>query len=67
MTINSLPPSRVHPLTGGPVVKWGVLAQASAAAHYVSEGLMQSPLHSLDDSIAVLSVLETARAQLGAQ
>lgn len=45
----------------------GLCYQAVAAARYVSDGLRQSPLHSLDDSIAVLSVLDQARAQLGAR
>ena len=61
---------------GGETLEWrdtsgldwneGLCYQAVAAARYVSDGLTQSPLHGLDDSIAVLSVLEQARAQLGA-
>ena len=51
-----------------PELMWrdGLCYQATAAAQYVTDGLLQSPLHSLDDSIAVLTVLETARIQLGA-
>lgn len=45
----------------------GLCYQAVAAARYVAEGRRQSPLHSLNDSIAVLGVLEEARAQLGAR
>ena len=61
---------------GGETLEWrdtsglnwneGLCYQAVAAARYVSDGLKQSPLHGLGDSIAVLSVLEQARAQLGA-
>ncbi len=52
--------------TNGLVWNEGLCYQAVAAARYVSDGLTQSPLHGLGDSIAVLSVLEQARAQLGA-
>lgn len=61
---------------GGETLEWrdtsglnwneGLCYQAVAAARYVSDGLKQSPLHGLGDSTAVLSVLEQARAQLGA-
>jgi predicted dehydrogenase len=52
-----------------PELLWhgGLCYQATAAAQYVSEGRLDSPLHSLEDSIAVLTVLETARAQLGVE
>lgn len=40
--------------------------QATAFAQYVADGLLDSPLHSMDDTIAVLEVLDSARAQLGA-
>lgn len=44
----------------------GLCYSAAAAAAYVADGLLESPLHGLDDSIAVLEVLDAARAQLGA-
>lgn len=44
----------------------GLCYQAVAAARYIADGLHQSPLHGLEGSIAVLAVLEEARAQLGA-
>ncbi len=51
-----------HPL------EWraGLGYQAPAAAAFVADGLLESPLHSLGDSIEVLEVLDAARAQLGA-
>ena len=44
----------------------GLCYQATAVACDIANGLTESPLHSLDDSIAVLSVIDQARAQLGA-
>jgi len=51
-----------HPL------EWraGLCYQAPAAAAFVADGLLESPLHGLGDSIEVLEVLDAARAQLGA-
>ncbi|MEQ1738197.1 MAG: gfo/Idh/MocA family oxidoreductase, partial [Rhodoglobus sp.] len=48
-------------------LKWsqGLCYQAVAAAQFIADGRTESPLHSLDDSIAVLAVLEEARSQLG--
>ncbi len=43
----------------------GLCYQAVAAAQYIADGRTDSPLHGLDDAIAVLAVLEEARAQLG--
>lgn len=50
----------------GQLWRGGLCYQATAAAQYVSDGRTESPLHSLDDSIAVLEVLHSARQQLGA-
>jgi predicted dehydrogenase len=44
----------------------GLCYQAAAFASYVADGLLDSPLHSMDDTVAVLEVLDSARAQLGA-
>lgn len=44
----------------------GLCYQATAVARYVAEGRTESPVHSLDDSIDVLEVLDAARAQVGA-
>lgn len=61
----------------GEIVQWmepdgfvwrdGLCYQATAAAQHVADGLLESPLHTLDDTIAVLEVLDAARAQLGAK
>ena len=50
----------------GLVWRDGLCYQATAVAEHIAVGLTESPLHSLDDSIAVLEVLDSARAQLGA-
>jgi len=44
----------------------GLCYQAAALATYAAEGRLDSPLHSMDDTIAVLAVLDSARSQLGA-
>jgi len=44
----------------------GLCYQATAVAQHIADGLTESPLHSLDDTIAVLEVLDDARRQLGA-
>jgi len=41
--------------------------QAAAVAQSVGDGLTESPLHTLDDAVAVLAVIDAARAQLGAR
>ena len=56
------------PYVDGTGFSWGegLCYQAAAFASYAAEGLLESPLHSMDDTIAVLEVLDSARAQLGA-
>lgn len=56
------------PYIDGTGFSWGegLCYQAAAFASYVAEGLLDSPLHGMDDTIAVLEVLDSARAQLGA-
>lgn len=44
----------------------GLCYPATAVAQHIADGLLESPLHSLDDSIAVLEVIDEARRQLGA-
>lgn len=44
----------------------GLAYQAVAVAQHVADGLLESPLHPLSTSIAVMRVLDDARAQLGA-
>ena len=48
--------------------RWGegLAYEAVAVAQHVADGLLESPLHSLDDTIEILEVLDEARAQLGA-
>lgn len=41
--------------------------EATAFASYVAEGRVESPVHTLDETIAVLAVIEQARARLGAR
>ena len=37
--------------------------QAVAAAQHVADGLIESPIHSLDDSIAIMGILDSLREQ----
>ena len=41
--------------------------QADAAARYVQEGRVESPLHDHEQTVGVIGVLEDARRQLGGQ
>jgi predicted dehydrogenase len=41
--------------------------QASAMARYVQDGLTESPVHSLDDSVAIMTLLDEMRRQVGAR
>jgi predicted dehydrogenase len=43
----------------------GMVYEAAALAHYVSEGRLESPLHPLDEVVGTLAVLDEARQQLG--
>ncbi|MDF1477848.1 Gfo/Idh/MocA family oxidoreductase [Leifsonia sp. H3M29-4] len=45
----------------------GLCYQATAVAQYIADGLTESPIHSLDDTIEILEVLDEARRQLGAR
>ena len=49
-------------LTGRDGLAW----QAVALAQYVTDGLTESPLHSLDDSIALMRTIDEVRRQVGA-
>ena len=44
----------------------GLCYQVPAVAQHIADGLTESPLHSLDDSLEILAVLDEGRAQLGA-
>jgi predicted dehydrogenase len=44
----------------------GLAWQAVALAQYVTDGLTESPLHSLDDSIALMRSIDEVRRQVGA-
>ena len=50
--------------TSGLVWREGLSYQASAVARYISEGLTESPLHPLDETLSVLSTLDEARRQI---
>jgi hypothetical protein len=41
--------------------------QADAAARYVADGRVESPLHTHDHTVGVITILESARAQIGAR
>lgn len=45
----------------------GLCYQAAAVAQHVADGLTESPWHTLDDSLEIMAVLDSARAQLGAR
>lgn len=49
-------------------LRWGegLCYQATAVAQHVADGLTESPWHSLDDTLEIMAVLESARTQLGA-
>lgn len=69
-------PSSLRLIVGDETAEWvdetrwswgeGLCYQATAAAHYVSEGLLHSPVHSLTDTIEVLEMVDEVRRQLGA-
>ncbi len=44
----------------------GLCHQANAMAGYIAEGRTESPIHSLDDSVAVMDVLDRLRHSVGA-
>jgi predicted dehydrogenase len=52
--------------TSGLSGREGMAFQVTAAAEAIGAGLTESPLHRLDDAIAVLEVVDAARAALGA-
>ena len=52
--------------TTGFLWREGLCYQAAAVAQHADDGLTESPWHTLDDTLEILAVLESARAQLGA-
>lgn len=42
----------------------GLCWQATAIARHVADGLTESPVHSLDDSIAIMGILDSLREQI---
>jgi predicted dehydrogenase len=50
----------------GPAGRSGLAWQAAALASYVAEGRTESPVHSLDDSIALMRTIDEVRRQVGA-
>ena len=62
------------PWDAEPILRWqdqsgiaaheGLSYQATALARFVSEGRAESPIHTLDESVAILSTIDAARAQL---
>ncbi|GAA1206400.1 Gfo/Idh/MocA family oxidoreductase [Rhodoglobus aureus] len=49
----------------GIVAHRGLSYQATALAGYVAAGLTESPVHSLDETVAILDTIDSARWQLG--
>ncbi|MCU1509211.1 MAG: oxidoreductase [Glaciihabitans sp.] len=70
-------PSAFRLTIGGDETEWkdesgvqardGLAWQAVALAGFVADGRTESPLHSLDDSIALMQSLDEVRTQLGAK
>jgi hypothetical protein len=48
----------------GVVAHQGLSYQATALARFVGEGRTESPLHGLDESVAILATIDAARAHL---
>ena len=44
----------------------GLAYQTAAVAQYVADGRTEAPRHTLDDTLAIMTVLQSARQQLGA-
>jgi len=73
---NFVMPSGFTLVNGGDRTEWrdasglfgraGLAWQAVALASYVAEGRTESPVHSLDDSIALMRTIDEVRAQVGA-
>jgi predicted dehydrogenase len=42
----------------------GLSYEADAVARFVADGLLESPVHSLDETVAIVAALESARAQV---
>ncbi|CAN5262617.1 Gfo/Idh/MocA family oxidoreductase [soil metagenome] len=69
-------PGSFRVISGGERTEWteptgfhwgeGLCYQAAAMAQHVAEGLTESPWHTLDDTLEIMTVLESARVQLGA-
>jgi predicted dehydrogenase len=55
-----------HPWTdaSGLRLREGLCWQAVAVAQHIADGLTESPIHSLDDSLAIIETLDALRAQL---
>ncbi|MFB9315735.1 Gfo/Idh/MocA family protein [Nocardioides plantarum] len=53
-----------HPPTDGPTD--GYAYQATAFAHYVAQGRVESPLHTHSETVSVLATIDEVRRQLGA-
>ena len=51
----------------GLVGRDGLAWQAVALAQYVADGLTESPVHSLDDSVALMRTIDEVRRQVGAR
>ncbi|QYH36649.1 Gfo/Idh/MocA family protein [Salinibacterium sp. M195] len=49
----------------GIVAHHGLSYQATALASFIAQGVTESPVHSLDETIAILDTIDSARWQLG--
>ena len=51
--------------TSGAIAHEGLSFQVNALAHYVGEGRLESPIHDLTETIAILDVLDSSRHEIG--
>ena len=68
-------PARLRISLGGETVEWedgsgltgrdGLAWEATAIASYIAEGRTESPLHTLDDTLAIMASIDEVRRQLG--
>ena len=59
----------------GPTLSWsdptgrtlfdGLSWEATALAHFVGEGRLESPVHTLDETVSILTTIDEARTQIG--
>jgi hypothetical protein len=48
----------------GSPLREGLAWQTTAIAHYIHDGLTESPIHTLDDTISLMRTIDEVRRQL---